>query len=173
LDQPVETVADGLLHEGLELIAGKEDYKTAMEKIDESLQNFGENAEVIVEGELVFSSVILEGLALNIRGTFRFLVGNLVGAMSDFEASIAASQSLDAYIKRASVFMEMGQAERAIEEFELAQAQQDGSGDFYYHRGQVKHLTGDIKGSVGDFRQALELDPSLVYAQVFWMILIR
>lgn len=167
LNTPVETVADGLLHEGLVLIAGKEDYKKAMEKIEESLQNSGENAEVVIEGEDVFSSVALEGVALNLRGTFRFLVGNLVGAMSDFETSIAVSKSLDAYIKRASVFMEMGNAERAIEEFELAGAQQDGSGDFYYHRGQVKHLTGDIKGSVGDFRQALELDPSLVYAQVF------
>jgi import receptor subunit TOM70 len=87
--------------------------------------------------------------------------------MEDFESSIKVSQSLDAYIKRASVFMEMRHAERAIEEFELAGKQQDVSGDFYYHRGQVKHLTGDIKGSVGDFRQALVLDPSLVCAQVF------
>jgi hypothetical protein len=79
LDLPVETVADGLLHEGLELIACKEDYKKAMEKINESLQTSGDSAEVVVEGEDVFSSVVLEGVALNLRGTFRFLVGNLIG----------------------------------------------------------------------------------------------
>lgn len=38
--------------------------------------------------------------------------------------------------------------------------------DFFYHRGQIKHLTGDIPGAISDFKSALALDKELVYAKI-------
>lgn len=175
LDIPISTQSDQILHDGLEFLAQKE-YPKAVEKFSECLEpavepSIDADDQVLIEdeGHSLFSSSKLEGLAHNLRGTFRFLLGNLAGAMKDFEDSIKIcpnDQYLDAHIKRASVMMEMGKLELAMIEFERAGKINDSVGDFYYHRGQVKHLSGDIKGSVEDFKYALTLDSGLVYAQI-------
>lgn len=154
--------ADNTLRESIEFLAKKE-YKPAMDKAEECF-----NCQLNADGVL-FSTLELEGLAHNLRGTFRFLVGNLAGALSDFDASIKACPKdafLDSYIKRASLYLEMGYKDRAFEEFEVAARVDPDVADVYYHRGQLKHLTGDVSGSTDDFKKALALNPELIYAHI-------
>lgn len=75
--------------------------------------------------------------ALNLRGTFKFLMGDVDGAKADLEESIklvpAFTQSL---VKIASVHMEQGDPQKAFECFEEAIKFNPNDPDIYYHRGQ-------------------------------------
>lgn len=150
---PVVTDSDIILHDALQAILDKK-YSDAMNLCSKAIAN----------GKM---STELEGIAYNLRGTFKFLVGKTDDALVDFEKTITLDpENIDAYIKRASVFMEQGKVEQTLQEFELAEKIDSSSGDFYYHRGQVRHLTGSLESSVSDFKRALQLDPALVYAQI-------
>jgi mitochondrial import receptor subunit TOM70 len=75
--------------------------------------------------------------ALNLRGTFKFLLGDVLGAKDDLQASIdlvpAFSQS---WVKIASVYMEQGDPTKAFDCFEQAIKHNPNDPDIYYHRGQ-------------------------------------
>lgn len=80
-----------------------------------------------------------EGLAeaLNLRGTFKFLMGDTVGAKADFVGSTEAWPDLiQSWVKIASVYMELSEAEAAFAAFESAIARNSTDADIYYHRGQ-------------------------------------
>ncbi|ELU37069.1 ADP/ATP carrier receptor [Rhizoctonia solani AG-1 IA] len=77
------------------------------------------------------------GEALNLRGTFKFLMGDTVGAKADFVASTQAHPDLvQSWVKIASVYMELSEAEAAFAAFESAIEKDPNCADIYYHRGQ-------------------------------------
>jgi tetratricopeptide (TPR) repeat protein len=75
--------------------------------------------------------------ALNMRGTFRFLLGDSQGAKEDFEKSLdLVPDYVQSLVKVASVHMELGDAAGAFGDFETAIRHNPDDPDIYYHRGQ-------------------------------------
>ena len=75
--------------------------------------------------------------ALNLRGTFKFLMTEIDGAKEDFLTSLELQPSLtQTWVKIASVWMEQGDPKKAFECFEEAIKQNSEDPDIYYHRGQ-------------------------------------
>lgn len=110
-----------------------------------------------------------EGLAeaLNLRGTFKFLMGDTVGAKADFIGSTEAWPALvQSWVKIASVYMELSEAEAAFAAFESAINQDAANADIYYHRGQVFFILSDFERAAEDYRKSSELDPNFVFSHI-------
>ncbi|CEL60207.1 Mitochondrial import receptor subunit tom-70 OS=Neurospora crassa (strain ATCC 24698 / 74-OR23-1A / CBS 708,71 / DSM 1257 / FGSC 987) GN=tom-70 PE=2 SV=2 [Rhizoctonia solani AG-1 IB] len=110
-----------------------------------------------------------EGLAeaLNLRGTFKFLMGDTVGAKDDFVASSQAWPDLvQTWVKIASVYMELSEAEAAFAAFESAIEKDPGCADIYYHRGQVFFILSDFERAADDYRRSSELDPGFIFSHI-------
>ncbi|KAH7325209.1 ADP/ATP carrier receptor [Rhizoctonia solani] len=103
-----------------------------------------------------------EGLAeaLNLRGTFKFLMGDTAGAKEDFLGSTQA------WVKIASVYMELSEAEAAFAAFESAINRDAKCADIYYHRGQVFFILSDFERAADDYRRSSELDPGFVFSHI-------
>lgn len=77
-----------------------------------------------------------EALALNLRGTFSFLTGKIEDAMVDMEKSYEIdSHNVDTIVKRATLYMEKAEVEKAVRIFEEAEKENPDHPDLYYHRG--------------------------------------
>lgn len=75
--------------------------------------------------------------ALNLRGTFKFLIGDVDGAKADLLKSIELVPSFtQSLVKVASVHMEQGDTTKAFECFDEAIKHNENDPDIYYHRGQ-------------------------------------
>lgn len=69
------------------------------------------------------STNILEAEALNMRATFRFIMGDAPAALEDLDRSTSIwSTGVQAYVKKASVHMELGMPAEAFSDFEKALA---------------------------------------------------
>ena len=78
--------------------------------------------------------------ALNLRGTFKFLMTDVEGAKTDFLESLQLDPTLtQTWVKIASVWMEQGDPKQAFESFEKAIEYNPNDPDIYYHRGQGAH----------------------------------
>ncbi|KAF7986834.1 hypothetical protein HWV62_12616 [Athelia sp. TMB] len=105
--------------------------------------------------------------ALNLRGTFKFLIGDIVGAKEDLLASIALvpgfTQSL---VKVASVHMEQGDPESAFSCFEEAIKHNPNDPDIYYHRGQVLFIMNEFGQAAENYTRSTELDDQFVFSHI-------
>ncbi|KAB5591896.1 Outer membrane translocase receptor tom70 [Ceratobasidium theobromae] len=105
--------------------------------------------------------------ALNIRGTFKFLMSDSVGAKADFMESTQAWPNLiQSWVKIASVYMELSEAGAAFAAFEKAIELDAECADIYYHRGQAFFMLSDFERAVEDYRRSNKLDPSFVFSHI-------
>lgn len=80
--------------------------------------------------------------ALNLRGTFKFLISKVDESKADLEASLELDPTLtQTWVKIASVHMEQGNPQQAFDAFEEAIKQDPNDPDIYYHRGQGEDAT--------------------------------
>ncbi|EUC55777.1 outer membrane translocase receptor tom70 [Rhizoctonia solani AG-3 Rhs1AP] len=110
-----------------------------------------------------------EGLAeaLNLRGTFKFLMGDTPGAKADFLGSTQAWPDLvQSWVKIASVYMELNESDAAFAAFETAIEKDANCPDIYYHRGQVFFILSDYERAAEDYRHSSELDPTFVFSHI-------
>ncbi|KAJ3276098.1 TOM (translocase of outer membrane) complex component [Terramyces sp. JEL0728] len=104
-----------------------------------------------------FSTEFIKAKALNYRGTILFLMGRVDDAVSDLENSLLNDpKNINTIIKRATLYMERADVERAVEQFEKASLISSTNPDLYYHRGQVRFLTGDFQGAIDDYSTSLK-----------------
>jgi import receptor subunit TOM70 len=121
--------------------------------------------------------------ALNLRGTFKFLMGDVDGAKADLQESIKLvpkfSQSL---VKIASVHMEQGEPQQAFECFEEAIKHNPNDPDIYYHRGQGKFplpssqnaltlppvlfIMNEFSEAAQNYTKSSELDDTFVFSHI-------
>ncbi|KAG6885324.1 hypothetical protein C0993_003171 [Termitomyces sp. T159_Od127] len=105
--------------------------------------------------------------ALNLRGTFKFLVGEVGGAKEDLLASLEVvpgfTQSL---VKLASVHMEQGDAPKAFKCFEEAIKSNENDPDIYYHRGQVYFIMNEFSQAAENYTKSTQLDDSFVFSHI-------
>ena len=108
-----------------------------------------------------------KGQALNLRGSFLFLMGESQKAKEDFEASITALPSFtQSWVKIASVHMEQGKPDDAFLAFEEAIKQNPNDPDIYYHRGQVLFIMQNFVEAAENYNKSLELDPDFVFSHI-------
>jgi import receptor subunit TOM70 len=105
--------------------------------------------------------------ALNLRGTFQFLMGDARSAKESFEQSIAASPNYaNSYVKLASVHMDLGETEGTFETYEKAVKADPNDPDVYYQRGQVFFIMGDFNKAATDYQKSIDLDPAFVFSHI-------
>lgn len=82
-----------------------------------------------------FADPIAEAKALNLRGTFYFLMGDTDASVKDVEASLELdSDNINSIIKRATLFMEKGDIEKTVTLFDRALKLEPTHVDLFYHR---------------------------------------
>ncbi|KAK5075271.1 TOM (translocase of outer membrane) complex component [Lithohypha guttulata] len=108
-----------------------------------------------------------EAFALNMRGTFAYLEGDVESALKDLTDAIEKDPSLSqAYIKRASMQLELGSKEQASADFELAAQQNKDDPDIYYHRAQLHFILGEWVNAAKDYQKSIDLDPDFIYSHI-------
>ncbi|TFK72312.1 mitochondrial outer membrane translocase receptor TOM70 [Pluteus cervinus] len=105
--------------------------------------------------------------ALNLRGTFKFLMGDVDGAKADLQASLKIFPSLtQSLVKLANVHMEQGDAEMAFGCFNQAIAQNPDDADIYHHRGQALSTMDKFKEAAEDYMQSTKIDDQFVFSHI-------
>jgi len=150
-EQPSQ--GDETLHMALQALdAG--DYVHALSLVNEA-----------IDQEISFDAGKAE--AYNLRGTFKFLIGDIDGSKADLQTAIgilpASTQSL---VKIASVHMEQGDPVKAFDCFEEAIKQNAADPDIYYHRGQVLFIMSDFDKAAEDYTKSTELDDQFVFSHI-------
>lgn len=113
------------------------------------------------------STPLARAHALNLRGSFRFLMGDSQGASDDLQAAIeAAPQFTQSWVKIASVHMEQGKPAEAFQAFEEATKHNKDDADIYYHRGQVLFIMQQFKEAAENYEKSYELDPTFVFSHI-------
>ncbi|KAF6756591.1 ADP/ATP carrier receptor [Ephemerocybe angulata] len=105
--------------------------------------------------------------AFNLRGTFKFLVGDIDGSKSDLQTAInIVPSSTQALVKIASVHMEQGDPAKAFECFDEAIKQNANDPDIYYHRGQVLFIMSEFSQAAENYLKSTELDDGFVFSHI-------
>ncbi|OJT10804.1 Mitochondrial import receptor subunit tom70 [Trametes pubescens] len=105
--------------------------------------------------------------ALNLRGTFKFLMTDIEGAKADFLQSIELAPSFtQTWVKIASVYMEQGDPKKAFECFEDAIKHNPNDPDIYYHRGQVLFIMNEFAEAAENYTKSTELDNQFVFSHI-------
>lgn len=109
--------------------------------------------------------------ALLLRATFYLLLGRHEEAQADLAKVIDSDAPtkirVNALIKRASLFTQLENTERCLEDFENAAKLDPNNSDIYHHRGQVYLLLERMDEATAEFAKAVELNPdfSIAYIQ--------
>jgi import receptor subunit TOM70 len=126
-----------------------------------------------------------EALALNMRGTFRWLIGDVGSAMEDINESIKLDPTMiQSYVKRATMRMESSMyyqeeveftgefpddsdnRDAAFEDFEEAIKRSPDDPDIYYHRGQLQFVLGEFQAAAQDYQKSIDLDNDFVFSHI-------
>lgn len=108
-----------------------------------------------------------EAFALNMRATFLYLEGDTTKALEDLTKAIEKEPSLSqAYIKRASMQLELGSKDAAADDFEQAMKQNKDDPDIYYHRAQLHFILGEFADAAKDYQKSIDLDRDFIYSHI-------
>jgi mitochondrial import receptor subunit TOM70 len=108
-----------------------------------------------------------EAFGLNMRATFSYLEGEVVSAMEDLTKAIELNPSLtQAYIKRASMQLELGDKNKAAEDFAKAAEQNKDDPDIFYHRAQLHFILGEFADAAKDYQKSIDLDRDFIYSHI-------
>jgi mitochondrial import receptor subunit TOM70 len=108
-----------------------------------------------------------EAFALSMRATFGYLEGDVNGAMEDLTKAIELDPSLpQAYIKRASMQLELGDKDKAAADFEKATEQSQDDPDIFYHRAQLHFILGEFADAAKDYQKSIDLDRDFIYSHI-------
>ncbi|KAJ7235087.1 hypothetical protein B0H12DRAFT_1058216 [Mycena haematopus] len=147
------TTGDSTLLLALQALAA-EDYPHALSFVNEALDQD-------------LSSELHRAEALNLRGTFKFLTGDVEGAKEDLQESIRLAPSFtQSLVKVASVHMEQGSPAKAFECFDEAIRQNPDDPDIYYHRGQVLFIMNEFADAAENYTKSTELDDTFVFSHI-------
>ncbi|CAH0714388.1 unnamed protein product, partial [Brenthis ino] len=120
--------------------------------------------EVDTDGEYKYEALLL-------RATFYLLLGRHDDAQVDLAKVIDSDASIkvrvNALIKRASLYTQLENTERCLEDFANAAKLDPNNSDIYHHRGQVYLLLERMDEATAEFAKAVELNPdfSIAYIQ--------
>ena len=108
-----------------------------------------------------------EAFALNMRATFSYLEGDTTKAMEDLSRAVELKPALtQAYIKRASMHLEVGNRELAADDFEKAMEQNKDDPDVFYHRAQLHFILGEFAEAAKDYQKSIDLDREFIFSHI-------
>ncbi|XP_013191148.1 mitochondrial import receptor subunit TOM70 [Amyelois transitella] len=106
--------------------------------------------------------------ALLLRATFYLLLGKHDEAQADLgqviDSDAPTKVKVNALIKRASLFTQLENTERCLEDFARAAQLDPQNSDVYHHRGQVYLLVERMDEATAEFARAVELNPDFSIA---------
>ncbi|CAF4847303.1 unnamed protein product [Pieris macdunnoughi] len=120
--------------------------------------------ELVSEGHYKYEALLL-------RATFYLLLGRHEEAQVDLgkviESDASTKVKVNALIKRASLYTQLENTEKCLEDFANAAQLDAGNSDIYHHRGQVYLLLERMDEATSEFAKAVELnsDFSIAYIQ--------
>ncbi|ORY28008.1 hypothetical protein BCR39DRAFT_468703 [Naematelia encephala] len=107
--------------------------------------------------------------AFNLRGTFKFVMGDSLGAKADLEQSLDLLPSLvQSRVKLASVHVDLNEDASAFGDFEDAARYNPNDPDIYYHRGQggQEDATAAYEKAIADYNKSTDLDRTFLFSHV-------
>ncbi|KAJ0175576.1 hypothetical protein K1T71_008735 [Dendrolimus kikuchii] len=108
--------------------------------------------------------------ALLLRATFYLLLGRHEEAQIDLGKVINSDAptkvKVNALIKRASLYTQLENTERCLEDFANAAQLDPNNSDIYHHRGQVYLLLERMDEATSEFAKAVELNPNFSIAYI-------
>ncbi|KAI1823416.1 mitochondrial precursor protein [Xylaria intraflava] len=108
-----------------------------------------------------------EALAYNMRGTFRCLRGSQEQALEDLNKSIELDPTMtQSYVKRASMYLEIGNSDSASQDIANALKQNEDDPDIYYHRAQLHFLHGEWQNAARDYQKSIDLDSTFIFSHI-------
>ncbi|KAI1434185.1 mitochondrial precursor protein [Xylaria sp. CBS 124048] len=108
-----------------------------------------------------------EALAYNMRGTFRCLRGAQEQALDDLNKSIELDPTMtQSYVKRASMYLEIGNTEAAAQDIANAINQNEDDPDIYYHRAQLHFIHAEWQNAAKDYQKSIDLDSSFIFSHI-------
>ncbi|KIL58576.1 hypothetical protein M378DRAFT_111897, partial [Amanita muscaria Koide BX008] len=148
------------------LSQGDQTLKLALDALDAS--DFAHALSFINEAiEQGISSPEGKAEALNFRGTFKFLTGDVEGAKNDLLESIVHAPSFtQSLVKLASVYMEQGDPKKAFECFDEAISHNPNDPDIYYHKGQVLFIMNEFTDAAENYTKSMELDDKFIFSHI-------
>ncbi|MCI0341026.1 MAG: protein kinase [Planctomycetales bacterium] len=97
----------------------------------------------------------------SIRGRLQQELGNLRGALADYEACLRLTPGfLEALVNRGAVRMQLGDAEGGRADLDAALAARPGFPEALINRGIARATRGDLPGALLDFTEALQTRPA-------------
>lgn len=114
----------------------------------------------------------IHALALNLYGTFNFLMGRTENAITAYKKSLELdSTNTNTLIKLGSVMMEKVEEkglENALQWFEkaLSVGGGDRDPDVYYHRGQIYFLVQEYEKALLDYEKSISMDGNFLFALI-------
>ncbi|KAF2672817.1 import receptor [Microthyrium microscopicum] len=150
-----ESSGKGQLRKGLVALRGRSaaDYNEASEAFTKSLEldDLGE----------------YEALAHNMRATFLWLLGDTDSAMTHINKSIELDPTMtQSYVKRVSMYLENGDRDGALRDFEAAMEHTPDDPDIWYHRGQFHFLNQELNEAAADYQKSIDLDKDFIYSHI-------
>ncbi|KAJ1968577.1 TOM (translocase of outer membrane) complex component, partial [Dimargaris xerosporica] len=109
-----------------------------------------------------------EAKALNIRGTFAFLMGDNDKALRDLNRSIELNPNdPQAYLKKANTLTDCQRIAETVQAIDAASniANVDQT-EVHYQKGQVFFLSNEFMHAIDEFSRAIESDPTFVYPYI-------
>lgn len=140
-------------------------------KARKALDNLDYESIVDACTEEIDAEGIFKNEALLLRATFYLLLGRHEEAQADLgkviESDAPTKVKVNAFIKRASLFTQLENTERCLEDFAQAAQLDPNNSDIYHHRGQVYLLLERMDEATAEFAKAVELNPdfSIAYIQ--------
>lgn len=108
-----------------------------------------------------------EALAYNMRGTFKCLRGKHEEALADLTKCVELDPTMtQAYIKRASMYLELGRTGEAEADFETALEHNESDPDIYYHRAQTHFIKGELPEAAKDYQKSIDLDRDFIFSHI-------
>lgn len=96
------------------------------------------------------------------RAASRHLLGDVPGAMADYDAALRVNPRCTlAFVNRSNSRGMLGDFPGAIADATEAIRLEPGYAEAWFNRGQARQLAGDVAGAETDFRKALRLKPIL------------
>jgi lipoprotein NlpI len=95
------------------------------------------------------------------RGEARKAVGDIAGALGDFECALNLMPDLvEVHMQRGTLRKMLGDLKGATEDFDSAIELDPTNSHAFYYRANIRTSTGDLDGAIADYTCAMQFEPS-------------
>ncbi|CAB11072.1 putative mitochondrial import receptor subunit tom70 [Schizosaccharomyces pombe] len=114
-----------------------------------------------------FSSPSVNARTHNLVGTFKFVSGDSKGSMENFNAAIKLDRKfIQPYIRLSAAYLDENDNEKMWKVLNDAESVDKTDSDLYYHRAQVRFVSGEFAEAISDYQKSIALDDSFIYSHI-------